>query len=112
MQRTSLAGLGLVLGVALFGCAPLPAPQAAVAPASVAIPATAPATSAPIVLVPAASPQLATVPPVPASIAAPSYRLMYAVHPVIHHHRVRRYASLYGPQCGSVVHPCNVFHTV
>ncbi len=117
MERGRLARFGLVFGLAgLFGCAPLPTPQVAVAPAPVSVPVLAPmppppppAPPAPVVLVPAPAPVAVVPPPPPAGPVV-------AAHPVMHHRHWRRYAAVrtdyYGPSCGSVAHPCSVYHTV
>ncbi|HUI34498.1 MAG TPA: hypothetical protein VLX67_03095 [Stellaceae bacterium] len=123
MKRGRLARFGLMLGLAgLFGCAPVPAPQVAVAPAPVAAPAAPPAPPAPLPMPPAPPPMhaAAALPPAPAIAAPPPPPAPPAMHPVaraahpLAHHRWRRYAAartgFYGWPCGSVVHPCSVYH--
>jgi hypothetical protein len=116
MERRRLARFGFVLGLAgLFGCAPLPQPQVAVAPVAVPAPPLAP--PAPLPVPPA--PVALVAPPAPIAVTPPQPPVgpVIAAHPVVrHHHWVRRYAAVrtdyYGPPCGSVAHPCSVYHTV
>jgi hypothetical protein len=118
MERGRLAVFGSMLGlVALFGCAPPPAPQTAAVPVAVPAPPPAPpAVPAPIALAPRPAP-VVVVPPPPSPLvvgaAMPGHQAVSVAHRVIHHRWMRRYAALgYGPPCGSDAHPCGVSHPV
>jgi hypothetical protein len=99
MERGHLAGLGLVLGLAILsGCVqPPPSPHIAVAPVPVA--------PAPVALVP------------PVWVPAPQRNVaVKVVHPVMHHHSAHHYYPVQAYyemlQCGSDAHPCSVAHVV
>ncbi len=123
MERGRLARFGLVFGLAgLFGCAPVPTPQVAVAPPPVAVTAPPPAPPAPPPMPPTppahvvavVPPQPVVVPPLPPPpVPRLAQRTVILIHRV---HHYRRYAAArtgyYGPPCGSIAHPCTVYHAI
>lgn len=119
MNGARLARLGLSFGlIALFGCAPVPAPQATVAPAPVAVVVPPPPPPpAPVALVQPPPARVAVaVPPPPPVVTPPPPPAPKVAHVMIHHRRwVRRYAmrtDTFGAACGSDAHPCSVSHIV
>jgi|SRR5579863_2550541 len=93
-----------IIGLALSGCVPPPAPQVAVVTPPAPLP-VAVVEPVPVALIP-------VVPP-PQSWHRRAARVM---RPAMHHRWVRRYSTVrvsYSPAgCGSVVHPCDVEHDI